>query len=749
MTTFSSLASVYAQLANFANLSNFWSLFDTAFGSSYDFATAASLRSQWQAQDFSLLPTVEVISSDVLAGARGSYDGTTNRIYLADSFVTNGTPEAIATVLLKQIGKFVEAKVNNQSSFEDQGVIFAQQVQTLQNQNLSASITTPQQNTSLQSCSCSACRLNSSSSLTSFSIPQEGTSVASGDYRIDALLAGYKWGITNITFSFYSGGSFYGGETGLSVVSEGIKNNVRNILSNVIAPFINVNFVEVADSSSSYGQMRYLLSTNPGYAYAYYPFSTDTNQGNGNDVAGDVFLNPSYDYFDNSAYSNGFQGGPGTHGYQTLIHETLHALGIKHPGNYNGSGVGDPPYLPYGEDNWDNTLMTYNFYSGAEPSTPMAYDVLALQYLYGAKSFNASNTTYNFTNTGLYSDGLRTVGSSTLENKLTIWDSDGIDTLDFSNLGANASGYRFDLNAGGWLSTQTAFNGTGYNVNAGPPVSYTSGTSYYATTSGTRLAYGVTIENLINSSSNDYIIANSAANVFSGYGLFNSTGADIIEGANNLDLLDLSAFTVVNVTQTQSGNNLVLGIGSGRSITVKDYYSVSEGSRIQLGFSGLTEDYQQYYFTYSYGNGDTYSGYVYALTGTYTAGQVLGGYTNETGYDGSYYINYVDSVGYDSSYAGQVYVDNYYDGDTSFASYSADGYGSSGLGSESGTVYGSFTSDSFSNYDEADIPYYDQYYFTYSYGNGDSYSGYVYALAGTYTAGQVLEGYTNETDYNG
>ncbi len=540
------------------------------------------MRSQWQAQDFSLLPTVEVISSDVLAGARGSYDGTTNRIYLADSFVANGTPEAIATVLLKQIGDFVEAKVNGQSSFEDQGVIFAQQVQTLQNQNLSASITTPQQNTSLQSCSCSACRLNSSSSLTSFSIPQEGTSVASGDYRIDALLGGYKWGITNITFSFYSGGSFYGGETGLSVVSEGIKNNVRNILSNVIAPLINVNFVEVADSSSSYGQMRYLLSTEAGYAYAYYPFSTDTNQGNGNDVAGDVFLDPSYD---NSSSTNGFQGGPGTHGYQTLIHETLHALGIKHPGNYNGSGVGDPPYLPYGEDNWDNTLMTYNFYSGAEPSTPMAYDVLALQYLYGAKSFNASNTTYNFTNTGLYSDGVRTVGSSTLENKLTIWDSDGIDTLDFSNLGANASGYRFDLNAGGWLSTQTAFNGTGYNVNAGPPVRYRSGTSYYATTSGTRLGYGVTIENLINSSSNDYIIANSAANVFSGYGLSNLTGADIIEGANSLDLLDLSAFNVANVTQTQSGNNLLLGIGSGRSIMVKDYYAVSEGDRIQLGFS--------------------------------------------------------------------------------------------------------------------------------------------------------------------
>ena len=164
-------------------------------------------------------------------------------------------------------------------------------------------------------------------------------------------------------------------------------------------------------------------------------------------------------------------------------------------------------------------------------------------------------------------------------------DSGGIDTFNFSSLGANASGYRFDLNAGGWLSTLTAFNGTGYNVIPGPPVDFTSGTSYYATYSGTRLAYGVTIENLINSSSNDYIIANSAANVFSGYGLSNLTGTDIIEGADNLDILDLSAFTVDGVTQTQSSNDLLLEIGSGRSITIKDYYNVSEVDRIQLGFS--------------------------------------------------------------------------------------------------------------------------------------------------------------------
>ena len=80
MTSFS-VSSVYAQLTSFANLSNFWSLFDTAFSSSYDFATAASLRSQWQGGDFSWFPQIEVVSSDVLGTAKGAYGISTNRIY--------------------------------------------------------------------------------------------------------------------------------------------------------------------------------------------------------------------------------------------------------------------------------------------------------------------------------------------------------------------------------------------------------------------------------------------------------------------------------------------------------------------------------------------------------------------------------------------------------------------------------------------------------------------------------------------
>ena len=157
-------------------------------------------------------------------------------------------------------------------------------------------------------------------------------------------------------------------------------------------------------------------------------------------------------------------------------------------------------------------------------------------------------------------------------------------------------------------------------------------------------------------------------------------------------------------------------------------------------------------FTYYYGNGDYYTGQGYAEAGTYVAGQLLTGYANETGYEGSYTINSVEDSGYGPGFNNYVYFTSYYDGDTGYGSadsVSISGYGSSGLGSESGTVYGSFSSDYFSNSNEADLISAQYYTFTYYYGNGDSYSGYGYALAGTYVAGQKLSGYTNETGNQG
>jgi len=116
---------VYAQLTSFANLSNFWSLFNTAFGSSYDSAKAATLRSQWQSGNFSQSPQIEIVSSNVLGGANGAYSASTNKIYLSDRFVATASRVSLEAVLLEEFGHFVDAQVNSSDSAGDEGAIFS------------------------------------------------------------------------------------------------------------------------------------------------------------------------------------------------------------------------------------------------------------------------------------------------------------------------------------------------------------------------------------------------------------------------------------------------------------------------------------------------------------------------------------------------------------------------------------------------------------------------------------------------
>jgi Ca2+-binding RTX toxin-like protein len=370
------------------------------------------------------------------------------------------------------------------------------------------------------------------------------STASTGDYQIDSLLSGSQWNTTTITYSFFSCGGYYGSETGVSAISESVKNNVRNIIENYIEPFINVNFVEVADSASNYGQLRYMFSNEPEYAYAYNPGSASVN--------GDVHLNPS---FANTTF-NGFEGGPGTHGFMSLIHETLHALGLKHPGNYDGAAGGTSDvYLSFGEDNTTNTVMTYNFV-GNSAATLMPDDLKALQYLYGAKSYNTLNTTYSFNSVYGYSDGSRYWGSATTPMKLTIWDSGGTDTLNFSSLAFDAEGYRFDLKEGGILTSESAYNGTSYKATGD-----TSGTTYYTSTFGTAIAYGAIIENATGSSSNDTIIGNSANNYLSGNdgndSLYGNAGNDYLDGGIGND--KLSGKTGVDTLVGSMGSDRLVG----------------------------------------------------------------------------------------------------------------------------------------------------------------------------------------------
>jgi serralysin len=348
---------------------------------------------------------------------------------------------------------------------------------------------------------------------------------------IDALNSGLKWATPTVTYSFYSGGAHYDpairqNGAALSPISNGIRNAIRQILDE-LETYINIDFQEVAENgtdTSPFGQIRIQTSTDPDYAYTYLPGTSN--------IDGDLFFNPRYDVA-NLGNINAFQNGIGSYGYSTLVHELGHALGLEHPGNYSSSDT--PPFLSYAEDNTDNTVITYNVV-GAHPSTFMPYDVLTLQSMYGARVWNPTDTTYTFTTTSAFSDGSRNWGSSTGISKLALWDSGGADTLNFSGLAADATGYRFDLNEGGWLSRQSDFNTATYNAWGD-----LTNTNYVGTISGTRLAYGASIENAIGTNSSDRIIGNALNNWLVGGGgndaLWGGAGNDTVGGGAQTDIL--------------------------------------------------------------------------------------------------------------------------------------------------------------------------------------------------------------------
>ncbi|MFN9172062.1 MAG: beta strand repeat-containing protein, partial [Dolichospermum sp.] len=127
-------------LSTFADLDNFWNLFDTAFGTQYNRSGAEILRLQWLSGDFSQLPQIEILDSSILGNANGAYGSSNNKIYLSANFLATSTAEAISEVLLEEIGHFIDAHINISDSAGDEGAIFAALVQgySLDTQTLQA-----------------------------------------------------------------------------------------------------------------------------------------------------------------------------------------------------------------------------------------------------------------------------------------------------------------------------------------------------------------------------------------------------------------------------------------------------------------------------------------------------------------------------------------------------------------------------------------------------------------------------------
>ena len=278
-----------------------------------------------------------------------------------------------------------------------------------------------------------------------------------------------------------------------------------------------------------------------------------------------------FNWQDDSWTLDGLQ--QGGYGFITLIHEVGHGLGLAHPHD-DGGGSSIFPGVDNSSDTGDYglnqglwTTMTYNDGYDADTlpfgsnygyqGTPMAFDIAAIQTLYGA------NMDYN-TGDDIYELPTVNAGGTFYS---CIWDAGGIDTISAGDdtLG-NATINLNDApltgpNAGGYLSSVEGIYG------------------------GFTIANGVVIENATGGSGDDLITGNEFDNDINGW-----KGADTLYGEAGDD--DIIGYQGADYIDGGVGNDSLFGNSGDDNILGNDgddYINGGTGSDVLFGNDGDDE----------------------------------------------------------------------------------------------------------------------------------------------------------------
>lgn len=312
----------------------------------------------------------------------------------------------------------------------------------------------------------------------------------------------------------------------------------------------NIAFTQVAETADgTVGDIRVAFTS--AVSAGYWGYSLGVSDGRSN-AHGDIWI-------DDAIIGQSFQ--PGTYNYLAMLHEIGHSLGLKHPF--------EAPRIPTGFDNQRYSIMSYTAPDKVwwrDPATesmqylvktPMVYDILAIQRLYGANmTTRTGEDTYAF--------------DPDAPSFEAIWDAGGTDTFSVASF---ANGCTVDLKPGAYSSL--AYDGVALSSNIG-------------------IAFGCNIENALGGAGEDTLLGNELAN-----GLDGGAGSDTLRGNGGTDTLaggagnDLLDGGVGNDTLSGGEDDDVLigGAGSdtldgGAGTDTASYASGSAAVRVSLAISG-------------------------------------------------------------------------------------------------------------------------------------------------------------------
>lgn len=367
----------------------------------------------------------------------------------------------------------------------------------------------------------------------------------SGVETLDALLVGSKWGsgaagdAAVVSFAFptttsqfvttaNTAGSYASDDpskSGGAELLEGFStftSDANTAARSVLAAWAQVADIKFVESSSPLSAtLRFAFSNAAALGETTFGISNFPDSG---DIAGDTWMNADF------LFPEGWA--PGTQNFLTLMHEVGHALGLKHPHDEGMAGVegwlSTAVVLPFEDDNTLTTestrsmVMAYteiagvvcingqDYYADFAPTTPMRWDIAAVQYLYGANSsYNSGNTTYSFSMTGQYHQ--------------TLYDAGGQDTLVVDG----TTGAYISLVPGSWSQIGTPIT---YSMRS-EDLSVINSAPDYDNPETVFIYDTVVIENATGGSGNDTIIGNDSDNTLRGAG-----GNDTIDGGVGADI---------------------------------------------------------------------------------------------------------------------------------------------------------------------------------------------------------------------